>query len=160
MSKVPGTTATIQWHQDYSYWPLDTAEGVTLWVTLDDADLDNGCLRYIPGSHRAGERQPADFIRGTGQPPRPGLPPMDANTRGHEAVDAPARAGEVLAHHALIYHMSGPNLSTRQRRGWSLNFVPAHARWTPDHAPHPYNYALMPARGAELTGERFPRFHR
>jgi hypothetical protein len=58
--KTPGTETGVQWHQDYAYWPLSAPAGVTLWLALDDADEANGCLHYIPGTHREGERQPTN----------------------------------------------------------------------------------------------------
>ncbi|MBW3664070.1 MAG: phytanoyl-CoA dioxygenase family protein [Actinobacteria bacterium] len=62
--KPPGTREEVRWHQDRSYWPLDAPLGVTLWIALDDADEDNGCLRYVVGTHLLGERRPADFVPG------------------------------------------------------------------------------------------------
>ena len=43
----------VAWHQDYSYWTrTKPMQHLTCWVALDDASLENGCLNYIPGSHR------------------------------------------------------------------------------------------------------------
>lgn len=148
----------IAWHQDYSYQPLTATPGLTLWVSLDDADPDNGCLHYIPGTHLLGERQPADFIAGANQPPLPGLPPLDWESRADQAVALPARPGEVLAHHPLVWHMTPPNDTDRQRRAVSINWVTPAARWKPAHASHPFNLCLSPAEGSRLEGDQFPRF--
>jgi ectoine hydroxylase-related dioxygenase (phytanoyl-CoA dioxygenase family) len=156
--KTPGTPTRLEWHQDYSYWPLSGPEGLTMWLALDDADPDNGCLHFLPGTHLLGERQPADFVRGAGQPPLPGLEPLDWERREHEAVGAPARAGELLVHHPFVWHMSPANHSTRHRRAWTLTWIRADVRWDPEHAPHPFNYQLLPERGAPVEGPRFPRF--
>lgn len=156
--KPPGTATRLEWHQDYSYWPLCEPRGLTLWLALDDADPENGCLHYLPGTHLEGERQPADFVRGAGQPHVPGLAPLDWREREHLALAVPARAGELLVHDPLVWHMSPVNSSSRHRRAWSLTWVCGDARWDPDHAPHPFNYQLSPARGAPLEGPRFPRF--
>ena len=43
----------VAWHQDYSYWTrTQPMAHLTCWIGLDDATRDNGCLQYIPGSHR------------------------------------------------------------------------------------------------------------
>ena len=43
----------VAWHQDYSYWTrTEPMEHLTCWIALDDSTRDNGCLQYIPGSHR------------------------------------------------------------------------------------------------------------
>ncbi len=43
----------VAWHQDYSYWTrTEPMSHLTCWIALDDSDRDNGCLYYVPGSHR------------------------------------------------------------------------------------------------------------
>jgi hypothetical protein len=154
----PAGAARIEWHQDYSYWPLDAPRGVTFWLALDDADSTNGCMHYIPGTHRLGERQPADFIAGSGQPARPGLPPLDWAARESGAVPAPVRAGELVIHHPLVWHMSPANGSSRQRRALTFSWIGPEVRWDTAHAPHPFNHTLRPADGSPVGGELFPCF--
>ena len=129
-----------------------------MWIALDDADVDNGCLHYIPGTHHLGECRPADFIVGTRQPTRTGLPPLEWRARQHLAVAASVAAGELLAHHPLVWHMSPTNVSLRPRRALTLSWILPQVRWDPGHAPHPYNHQLDPAKGARVEGELFPRF--
>jgi hypothetical protein len=154
--KPPRTEHEVSWHQDYSYWPLSAPEGVTVWLALDGADVENGCLHYIAGTHREGERCPTDFVPGSKQPLRGDLLPLDPTGRPEAA--APVPAGAVLAHHPLTWHRSPPNLTDRDRRAWSLTFVVPSVRWDPPHAPHPFNWSLAPTSGATLEGELFPRF--
>ena len=52
--KPGGDGRAIPWHQDGVYWPLRPPATVTLWVALDDSRIENGCLRYVPGSHMLG----------------------------------------------------------------------------------------------------------
>jgi ectoine hydroxylase-related dioxygenase (phytanoyl-CoA dioxygenase family) len=43
----------VAWHQDYSYWTRTTPMAhLSCWIGLDDATRENGCVHYIPGSHR------------------------------------------------------------------------------------------------------------
>lgn len=155
--KPPATPAEVSWHQDRGYWPLEACRGLTVWVALDDADAGNGCLSYLPGTHRLGERRAADFTPGAAQPARPDLPPIDAAGREREVVTCPVRAGEALVHDPLVWHMSPPNASARDRRAWSITLVGPEARWAPARAPHPYNWSLQPVPGAPLDPSRFPR---
>jgi hypothetical protein len=53
--KFPGP-AQVAWHQDLPHWNLVPAEAVTAWLALSDSNEGNGCVRAIPGSHRAGSR--------------------------------------------------------------------------------------------------------
>lgn len=154
VSKTPGTVDAVKWHQDYSYWPLDRARGLTMWVALDDADVDNGCLHYAPGSHLGGERAPANFLDQAELGVRSALPALELPERA-EAV--PARAGDVLLHDPLVLHTSPGNHTQRPRRAWSISWVDPEARWAPEHAPHPFNWSLSPQTGAPLPDDRFPR---
>src|SRR5690606_19353133 len=109
--KPPETSVPLAWHQDYSYWPLSAPAGLTAWLALDDAEPENGCLHYLPGTHLEGERQPADFVVGAGQPRREDLPPLDWERREHQAIAARVRAGDLLVHAPLVWHMSPANHS-------------------------------------------------
>ncbi|MEM7294190.1 MAG: phytanoyl-CoA dioxygenase family protein, partial [Pseudomonadota bacterium] len=40
------------WHQDGDYYPIRPLETITVWIALDDATTENGCMRFIPGSHK------------------------------------------------------------------------------------------------------------
>src|SRR5215469_15583341 len=42
-------------HIDVPYWSFTSSDAITIWVALDDATLENGCLYYVPGSHKAGK---------------------------------------------------------------------------------------------------------
>jgi non-heme Fe2+,alpha-ketoglutarate-dependent halogenase len=49
--KMPGDGKRVSWHQDSSYWPLTPSMAVTAWLAIDDASVENACMRYIPGTH-------------------------------------------------------------------------------------------------------------
>ena len=155
--KHPGS-ARIEWHQDYSYQPLDSPNGLTLWLCLDHASPRSGCLHYIPGTHKLGERVATDFFAGTGQPMRKDLPPLDWRSRLGEVKPMAAQPGELLAHHPFVWHMSPVNDSTRPRRAISVNWVTEQVRWKPSQAPHPFNYELGLADGDPFDDRDFPVF--
>jgi non-heme Fe2+,alpha-ketoglutarate-dependent halogenase len=50
--KEPATPSFVSWHQDLTYWAFEDASEVTAWVALTPAMRENGCMRFIPGSHR------------------------------------------------------------------------------------------------------------
>src|ERR1035438_3841848 len=52
--KMPGDGKRVSWHQDASYWPLTPSKTVTAWLAIDDAAVENACMRYIPGIHLFG----------------------------------------------------------------------------------------------------------
>jgi phytanoyl-CoA hydroxylase len=156
--KPPGTTGRVQWHQDYAYWPLSAPGGLTMWLALDDITADMGCLRYVPGSHEMGEKQPTNFISPGSPSWRQDLPPLDWPAHEHRAVATPLSRGHLLVHHPLSWHMSPGNNTLRHRRAWSLTFITDDVRWAPGHAPHPFNHFRSPTPDTPLVGDLFPRF--
>ena len=160
IAKPPGTAAAIAWHQDFGYWPLDAPRGLTVWIALDDAGADNGCLHYVAGSHRLGERRAADFAPGAPQPGWAGRGLAPIAVDAGVAVAAAVAAGAALVHDPLVWHMSPPNRSPRPRRAWSLSWIAAGVAWAPDHAPHPYTSQGGVRAGAPVDGPDFPRFAR
>jgi ectoine hydroxylase-related dioxygenase (phytanoyl-CoA dioxygenase family) len=44
----------VPWHQDGHYWPIRPLAAITVWIAIDDSTTENGCMRYIPGSHKSG----------------------------------------------------------------------------------------------------------
>ena len=131
----PSGGVDMDWHQDFSFLPLDRPDGLTLWVALDDITPENGCLYYLFGSHLLGERRANWGMTGEDDP-RASLPAMDV-APDELGVAVAARAGCAIAHHANLWHRSPANRSGRPRRSWALSFVSPDARWSPGHTPHP-----------------------
>ncbi len=110
----------VAWHQDYSYWTrTQPMTHLTCWIGLDDATEANGCLQYIPGSHRW-PLLPITGLAGDMKAIRSVL-----NDEQWSAFEHPVcielRAGEAAFHHPLLVHGSGENRSDRPRRATVLN---------------------------------------
>jgi ectoine hydroxylase-related dioxygenase (phytanoyl-CoA dioxygenase family) len=102
-------------HQDNSYFRVTPhSHGVTCWIAVDDATEENGCMRYIPGSHKLGllPHKSLDPIH---------LTPEAANL-GRE-VPVPVPAGTAIFHHLLALHSSEANRSANSRRAWALHYA-------------------------------------
>ncbi|MCY3783286.1 MAG: phytanoyl-CoA dioxygenase family protein [Chloroflexi bacterium] len=103
-------------HQDNAHFGIDPADwGVTVWCALDDATEANGCMQYFAGSHLEGA-VPHVWEGGTTHliPERLELP---------APVHAPVRAGGVIFHHLLTFHMSAPNTSDAWRRAYACHYI-------------------------------------
>jgi phytanoyl-CoA hydroxylase len=104
-NKPPRASRETPPHQDGYYFMLTPAEAVTMWLALDPVDECNGCVRYIPGSHRKGLRPHArtDVI-GFSQ----GIIDYE---KDDYAAEVPIRAepGDLLVHHALTIHRADRN---------------------------------------------------
>ena len=123
--KMPGDGKTVSWHQDASYWPLTPSKAVTVWMAVDDADRENACMRYIPGTHVLGhltwqlsETDESNVLNQT-------VPDVD---RFGAPVDVELRAGEASVHSDLLLHGSEANTSTRRRCGLTLRYTPGEVR--------------------------------
>ncbi|HYF51478.1 MAG TPA: phytanoyl-CoA dioxygenase family protein [Planctomycetota bacterium] len=108
-------------HQDNSYFKVTpNTAGVTCWMALDDATIENGCMHYIPGTHKLG-RIPHKEIKNT-----PHLTPESDTPFGNE-VPVPIPAGAAIFHNLLTLHSSKANTSPHSRRAWALHFANACA---------------------------------
>jgi non-haem Fe2+, alpha-ketoglutarate-dependent halogenase len=123
--KMPGDGKRVSWHQDSSYWPLTPSMAVTAWLAIDDATVENACMRYIPGSHRLGhltytltENDDRNVLNQT----------VDAAETFGEPVNVELRAGEISIHSDLLLHGSEANQSTKRRCGLTLRYCPAIVR--------------------------------
>ena len=155
LCKAPGGD-DMAWHQEFSYLPLDRADGLTLWIALDDVGVDNGCLYYLPGTHRRGERRAGWGLEGDDDP-RASLPPIDVDA-DEPGIAASMPAGSAIAYDALLYHRSPANQSDRPRRSWQLSFVVPEARWSPRHSPHPRSAVSPRVEGQPLEDDLLRAF--
>ncbi|HUS62567.1 MAG TPA: phytanoyl-CoA dioxygenase family protein, partial [Acidimicrobiales bacterium] len=123
----------VSWHQDSGYWEgfvhdLDPPTIVTAWVAIDPVTEDNGCVRMVAGSHRAG--------------PLPHAFHEDDLMRHVEGVGLEAAVpivlprGGVSFHHSCTIHGSGPNTTPHRRRGLALHYVRGDFTWR-GSAPRP-----------------------
>ena len=151
--KPPRSKRQVEWHQDYSYWPVDKPSGVTLWIALDQSNEHSGTLRYIPRSHQWGECQPTIYTLESSHAQASELPPLRWQQCQAEAQFINVEQGVGIIHHPLICHMSPVNQSSLHRRAWSITFLSPSVGWAPEHAPHPLNHQLhLPSKTALKHG--------
>ncbi|MDA0589448.1 MAG: phytanoyl-CoA dioxygenase family protein [Planctomycetota bacterium] len=110
----------VAWHQDYSYWTrTEPMAHLTCWIGLDDATRDNGCLQYIPGSHKwtllpitglAGDMNAIEDVLSDEQ-----------WEQFQKPVAIELKAGEASFHHPLMVHGSRENSTDQPRRATVIN---------------------------------------
>jgi ectoine hydroxylase-related dioxygenase (phytanoyl-CoA dioxygenase family) len=101
------------WHQDWPYW--GGTHKVSVWIALDPATPENGCLKLLPGSHREAARH-ANVTPAAGEGFGLRLKPGEVDES--QAVTVPAAPGDAVLFHDLTLHASYPNRSGRDR--WAL----------------------------------------
>ena len=118
--KMPGDSKPTPWHQDMPYWPMEQPQALSIWITVDDVDENNGCMMFVPRSQRAGKlkeislTEPADifeYARGTG-------------AGDERPVIARLRAGSCTFHCGLTFHYAHANRTDRIRRVLAIIFMP------------------------------------
>jgi ectoine hydroxylase-related dioxygenase (phytanoyl-CoA dioxygenase family) len=110
----------VAWHQDYSYWTRTVPlQHLTCWTGLDDATADNGCLQYIPGSHRW-NLLPVTGLAGDMDAIKKVLTP-DQWEALQNPVAIELKKGYGSFHHPLLMHGSYANATDRPRRAVVLN---------------------------------------
>ncbi len=146
----------VAWHQDYSYWTRTTPLAhLTCWIGLDDADEQNGCLHYIPGSHRWPDL-PITGLTSEMESIRSVLTPEQIEA--FRPVAVPLKKGECTFHHARTIHGSYANLTERPRRATVINVFRDGVCSNSNEAP----LAGVPviARGEKMEGRFFPLLSR
>jgi ectoine hydroxylase-related dioxygenase (phytanoyl-CoA dioxygenase family) len=121
--KPPRVGSRQPYHQDQpAGFHIDPPEAmVTVWTALDDSTEENGCLRYLPGTHKLGpldKEQRAAYEARAAAGPVPGEVPLVL------------RAGGCGIHHGWLLHASDVNLSDKRRRGYATHYVSSEVRYT------------------------------
>ncbi len=126
--KEANTKSHVSWHQDLTYWGLDSDDQVSVWLALSDASNSSGCMRMIPGSHRLGRQHHMlgedDENNVLFQNQRV------ADVDESKAVAAELQPGQASFHHGWLLHSSAPNRSAERRIGLNIQYIAPHVRQT------------------------------
>jgi len=120
LAKDSGKNSAVTIHQDWNYVDESRYSSYSLWVGLEDTNVWNGCMQFIPGSHRF---YPSLRIS-------PDIPDYFDGFKDKAAdylVDVPSKAGECVMFDQGIIHASRRNRSGRQRVACILGAYPENA---------------------------------
>lgn len=150
ISKDPYTGRATPWHEDSSYWQgkLSAYDRiVTVWLSLEGSDRENGCMRVIPQTHHNGfsTYSPVDKSVNT-------FHAEIVDIDEEKAVDFELGPGECSLHDARIVHGAAPNTSPRRRTGYTMRYFPSSVFVYPDKSP---GWKLWLARGVDRAGNTY-----
>lgn len=131
MLKPPFHGSMKPYHQDSAYWPIEPMELVTCWLAMDDSTRENGCMRFLPGTHKLGLLKHT-FLEYTHEVPEG----WEEMSRRPDQVYVELKAGGCSFHHSLVLHETSPNRSPYPRRGMTTAYMRATSRYA-DKAPKP-----------------------
>jgi hypothetical protein len=118
----------VTWHQDSAYFGYEPMDVWGAWIAITDSHVDNGCLKYLPGSHRDPEMAHEETFSENNMLSR-GQRIID-NFDESRAIDVELNPGECTIHHFRLAHSSKPNTSDRQRIGILFVFCSTHVKPT------------------------------
>jgi phytanoyl-CoA hydroxylase len=118
--KSPEFGSPVEWHQDWAFYPHTNDDLLAVGVAMDDMLLENGCLLVIPGSHKGpilDHHQNGVFVGAVADP----------NFTPEHVVPIELRAGGISIHHVRMLHASAPNVSSRPRRLYLVQYCAVDA---------------------------------
>jgi ectoine hydroxylase-related dioxygenase (phytanoyl-CoA dioxygenase family) len=147
--KEPREGAKTPWHQDAVYWPhQQRRDQVSIWIALRDATIQNGCMSFVPCTHKLGVLnavnlgQPHDLFESAPQ------------FKGVKPTTCELRAGSATFHNGLTFHYAGPNKSDAMREAFAIIYMPDGTTY--DGKEHLVTDPLGLRVGDKLEGEMFP----
>ena len=120
--KEANSPGFVSWHQDAFYWGLSKDDVMTAWVALSPANLESGCMKFVPGSQTQDHIQHVDTFHkdnllSRGQE-------IAVKVDGEKTVDCILKPGEMSLHHVKVVHGSEPNRSNDRRIGLAIRYIP------------------------------------
>ena len=142
----------VAWHQDFSCWTrTEPMTHLTCWIALDDSTRDNGCLYYVPGSHRW-DLLPITGLAGDINEIMTVL--NEEQKQAFRPVPIELKRGQCSFHHPLMVHGSYENRSDRPRRATLVNVFRDGVRSASDE-PLLAGVPVIP-KGQKMEGQFFP----
>ena len=111
----------VRWHQDNDYFKVAENRSISVWLALDDATIENGCMWYLPRHHQRLLQHEQLWDTSEKKGFYLAIPEIDEST----AVAAEVQSGNFAIHHCLMPHRSLKNESRQPRRGLAMHFMDA-----------------------------------
>lgn len=147
-------------HQDGEYWPIQPLATCTVWIAVDEATVENGCLRYIPGSHKTGKLMTHAVRDDPNYTLNRELVGEEYDEKDAEDLILPA--GGMAFHDVYIAHGSEENRSPEPRRGMTLRLMPTRSVYDRDLANRRHgergglnmaDHSIFLLRGRDVSGQ-------
>ncbi|KAJ8952735.1 hypothetical protein NQ314_007476 [Rhamnusium bicolor] len=121
--KNPGIGSEVIAHQDATYLNTEPMKVAGFWIAIEDATIENGCLRFARGSHKSGVHR--RYIRNPDKSSEEFLiytsPPPYYQKNNFTAVPVPK--GTCILIHGQVVHFSEPNKSKNSRHAYTFHIT-------------------------------------
>ena len=114
------------WHLDNPNWSFYTYDSVNMWIALNDVSFQNGCMYYLPGSHKVAEfDRKGEFSANVGA-----IFEQYPELKDVEPVPVVVKSGAVSIHNGMTAHAAGPNMTPYPRRAMTCAYLPEGATYS------------------------------
>ena len=142
--KPPSIGREKPWHQDCAYFDVPPHSAIVgVWIALDEAGLDNGCMRILDGGHREGPQ--IHFERRDWQICDTDVETL--HTSQHPIVAVPLKPGGCMFFSGLLPHGTPHNTSDKRRRALQFHYRPASTETIPTEE----RLAVFGSEGKDVT---------
>ena len=136
-------------HLDVPFWSFSVPNAISIWVALDDATQNNGCLYFLPGTHKKTDYRDIGITRNM-----KAIFTVYPELASVEAVAVPMRAGSASFHSGLCIHGAGPNMTPRPRRAMTCAYMPEGATFNGQKNVLPDEYLNTLSVGDALNNDQ------
>nr|WP_306220192.1 phytanoyl-CoA dioxygenase family protein [Cohnella sp. WQ 127256] len=148
--KMPGDSKETPWHQDFPFWPMKESGALSMWLALDDVNENNGCMVFMPRSHKLGKVASIDFLE-----------PIDifelskgTHIDDEKPVIVRMKAGSCTFHDGLTFHFAHANRTSNPRRVLAVIYMPDGTKFDGKSTHVTDSYGLQ--IGDSICGPRNP----
>lgn len=141
-AKPPKDGKAVPWHQDGQYWPIEPLATVTVRIAIDGSDVENGCMRFIPGSHKSRVLKRHQVADRDDFAIKQEMIDIDESA----ARDVILEPGQISLHDVYTVHGSNHNRSGKRRADYAIRYMPATSLYDrrADHPATAYARKLSP----------------
>jgi len=125
-NKAPNSEHVVSWHQDLTYWGLDSDDEVTVWVALTPVTEQSGCMFFVPGSHKQRAVEHVDTFAENNLLSRGQEIAVDV--ADGDGVPVELKPGQASFHHGHLFHSSGQNKTAVRRFAPAIRYIKASVK--------------------------------
>lgn len=111
-------------HRDVPFWSFDSNDAISYWIALDDATPNNGCLHFLPGSHKSQDYTQTNIGENVGE-----IFHLFPELTTIKPQPVPVKAGDCVFFNGMVVHGAGANMTPDYRRAMTCGLMPKHAKF-------------------------------
>lgn len=136
------------WHLDNPYWSFYSRDAVSIWIALEDATLENGCMWFIPGTHRLATFENSGIGQNLSD-----LFKVYPKMAEIDPVPVPMKAGDCSFHNGLVAHGAGANMTRTRRIAMTCAYMPIGSTFNGQQNILPEAYFKSLGKDEELKND-------